>query len=148
MQTKCHLSLYQNEGWQHHKDMKVWVNGTFDVLHIGHIRLLEYAASLGTLRVGIDSDERVKELKGQDRPFNNIKDRIEMLLALKSVNDVVIFSSREEMVNMIKEYEPDYMVVGSDYIGQPVYGNEYAKKLIFFNRIPEYSTTKILNFSR
>lgn len=148
MQTKCHLSLYQNEGWRHHKDMKVWVNGTFDVLHIGHIRLLEYAASLGTLRVGVDTDERVKELKGEDRPFNNTKDRVDMLLALKSVNDVETFSTREEMIQLIKEYEPDYMVVGSDYIGQPVYGSEYAKELIFFDRIPQYSTTKILNFNR
>jgi D-beta-D-heptose 7-phosphate kinase/D-beta-D-heptose 1-phosphate adenosyltransferase len=128
--------------------MKVWVNGTFDVLHIGHIRLLEYAASLGTLRVGVDTDERVKELKGEDRPFNNIKDRVDMLLALKCVNDVKIFSSREYMIELIKEYEPDYMVVGSDYIGQPVYGSEHAKELIFFDRIPQYSTTKILNFNR
>ena len=145
---KCPQLLYQKGEFQHHKDMKVWVNGTFDVLHIGHIRLLEYASSLGKLRVGIDSDERVKELKGEDRPFNNIKDRVEMLLALKSVNDVVIFSSREEMVNMIKEWGPDFMVVGSDYVGQPVYGSEYSKNLIYFDRIPQYSTTKILNFNR
>ena len=143
---KCPRLLYQNEELQHHKDMKVWVNGTFDVLHIGHIRLLEYAASLGTLRVGVDTDERVKELKGENRPFNNIRDRVDMLLALKCVNDVKIFSSREYMIELIKEWEPDYMVVGSDYIGQPVYGSEYAKELIFFDRIPQYSTTKILTY--
>ena len=50
--------------------MKVWVNGTFDVLHVGHLKLLEYSASFGELRVGIDSDKRVQELKGNDRPFN------------------------------------------------------------------------------
>jgi len=123
---------------------KVWVNGTFDVLHIGHIKLLEYASSLGQLRVGIDTDSRVKELKGQDRPFNNTKDRMMMLMALKSVNDVKTFSSREEMLKLIREWNPDYMVVGSDYKDKEVVGSELVKELIFFNRISDYSTTKIL----
>ena len=123
---------------------KVWVNGTFDVLHIGHIKLLEYAASLGLLRVGIDTDSRVKELKGKDRPFNNTEDRVEMLLALKSVNDVKTFSSREEMIQLIKVWNPTYMIVGSDYKDKEVIGSEWAKELIFFERISDYSTTKIL----
>lgn len=123
---------------------KVWVNGTFDVLHIGHIKLLEYAASLGQLRVGIDTDERVKELKGHDRPFNNTEDRMSMLIALKSVNDVKTFSSREQLLELIKEWNPDYMIVGSDYKDKEVVGSEWAKELIFFNRISDYSTTKIL----
>ena len=55
--------------------MKVWVNGTFDVLHVGHVKLLEFASQFGILRVGIDTDKRVKELKGDDRPFNNQEDR-------------------------------------------------------------------------
>lgn len=128
------------------KKYKVWVNGTFDVLHLGHVRLLEYANSLGTLRVGVDTDKRVKELKGENRPFNCLKDRIDMLLSLKYVNDVVSFDSREEMVNLIKEWDPDYMIIGSDYIGLPVFGKEYAKELIYFDRINQYSTTKILNY--
>ena len=126
--------------------MKVWVNGTFDVLHIGHVRLLEYAASLGSLRVGIDTDERVKELKGEDRPFNTLKDRTDMLLALKCVNDVKSFGSRFEMLELIKEWEPDYMVVGGDYKDKEVIGSEYAKELVFFDRLPAYSTTNILNY--
>lgn len=76
--------------------MRVWVNGTFDVLHIGHIYLLEFPSQFGTLRVGIDTDLRVKELKGNDRPFNNQMDRKKMLESLKFVNDVVLFNSREE----------------------------------------------------
>lgn len=123
---------------------RVWVNGTFDVLHVGHIKLLEYAAELGQLQVGIDTDMRVKELKGQDRPFNNTEDRVTMLLALKSVNDVKTFSSRKEMLELIKAWNPHYMIVGSDYKGKEVIGSEYAKELIFFNRIGEYSTTKII----
>lgn len=123
---------------------KVWVNGTFDVLHIGHIKLLEFAASLGQLRVGIDTDKRVKELKGSHRPFNNTEDRVTMLLALKSVNDVKTFNSREEMIDLIKQWQPDYMVVGGDYRNKEVIGSEWAKELIFFDRISDYSTTKIL----
>jgi len=126
--------------------MRVWVNGTFDVLHIGHIHLLEFASQFGTLRVGIDTDSRVKELKGNDRPFNNQMDRKKMLESLKFVNDVVFFNSREELIDSVKEYRPDFMVVGDDYKGEIVYGSEHAKELIFFDKIQNFSTTKILNF--
>ena len=117
--------------------MKVWVNGTFDVLHVGHLKLLEYSASLGELRVGIDSDKRVKELKGADRPFNTTEDRKYFLECLKFVNEVVVFDSRQEL---------------NDGSGVPfsdvkiVYGSEHAKNLVFFEKVPKYSTTKILNY--
>lgn len=126
--------------------MKVWVNGTFDVLHMGHIRLLEYASQFGTLRVGIDTDKRVKELKGEDRPFNNQEDRKKMLESIKFVNEVVFFDSREELIESVKDYSPDVMVIGDDYQGETVFGSEHAKKLLFFEKIPKYSSTKILNY--
>jgi D-beta-D-heptose 7-phosphate kinase/D-beta-D-heptose 1-phosphate adenosyltransferase len=126
--------------------MKVWVNGTFDVLHIGHLKLLEFASSFGELRVGIDTDKRVKELKGIDRPFNTTEDRKYFLQSLKYVNLVVVFDSREELINLVKEYQPDYMIIGDDYKDQIVYGSEYAKELVFFEKLPNYSTTKILNY--
>lgn len=126
--------------------MRVWVNGTFDVLHVGHVRLLEFAAKFGKLRVGIDTDNRVKELKGFNRPFNNQEDRKKILESLKFVNDVVLFNTQKELIESIKNYSPDVMVIGSDYQGKQIFGSEYAEKLIFFDRIPEYSTTKILNF--
>lgn len=126
--------------------MKVWVNGTFDVLHIGHLKLLEFASSFGELRVGIDTDKRVKELKGIDRPFNTTEDRKYFLQSVKYVNEVVVFDSREELINLLKEYQPDYMIIGDDYKDQIVYGSEYAKELVFFEKLPNYSTTKILNY--
>jgi D-beta-D-heptose 7-phosphate kinase/D-beta-D-heptose 1-phosphate adenosyltransferase len=126
--------------------MKVWVNGTFDVLHIGHLKLLELASSFGEVRVGIDTDKRVKELKSPDRPFNTTEDRKYFLESLKFVKDVVVFDSRQELIDLVKEYQPDYMVIGDDYKDQPVYGSEHAKQLIFFEKLPEYSTTKILNY--
>lgn len=126
--------------------MKVWVNGTFDVLHIGHINLLEFASSLGEVRIGLDTDKRVKELKGENRPFNNQQDRKKMLESLRYVKEVVLFDSRQELIDSVKDYQPDIMVIGDDYKDQVVYGSEYAKKLVFFEKLPSYSTTKILNY--
>lgn len=126
--------------------MRVWVNGTFDVLHVGHINLLEFAASFGEVRVGLDTDKRVKELKGENRPFNNQQDRKKMLESLKFVKEVVFFDSRQELIDSVKDYQPDIMVIGDDYRDQIVYGSEHAKKLVFFEKLPLYSTTKILNY--
>ena len=126
--------------------IKVWVNGTFDILHIGHIKLLEFASQFGYLRVGIDTDKRVKELKGEDRPFNTQDDRKKMLESIKFVDEVVLFDSREELIENVKNFSPDIMVIGDDYKEQIVYGSEHAKKLVFFEKIPNYSSTKILNY--
>ena len=126
--------------------MTVWVNGTFDVLHVGHLKLLEFASSYGDLIIGIDSDKRVKELKGESRPFNTLEDRKYFLESLKFVNRVEIFDSKEELINLIKKTQPDFMIVGDDYKNLPVYGSEFAKNLIFFEKITEYSTTKILKY--
>lgn len=128
--------------------MRIWVNGAFDILHIGHIRLLKHAAAMGYLRVGIDTDERIKELKGPGRPFNSFKDRMEMLNSLRFVDEVVGFGSEQELIDEIKEYEPDIMVIGSDYKGKRIIGAEYVKDVIFFDRIPNISTTSILEYEK
>jgi len=129
------------------KKYKVWVNGTFDVLHYGHIKLLEFASTLGDVTVGIDSDERVRELKGKNRPFNNQNFRKFMLESVKYVKEVVVYNTREELINSVKINRPDYMVIGDDYKDQIVYGSEYViKELIFYKKIPDISTSKILNY--
>jgi len=125
--------------------MRVWVNGTFDVLHVGHVSLLQFASLFGKVRVGIDTDRRVKELKGDDRPVNNWNDRCLMLKELRSVKEVVGFDSDEELEKQIKTFKPDYCVIGSDYKDKKVIGSQYCKKLIFFDKIDGYSTTKILS---
>lgn len=127
---------------------KVIVNGTFDLLHIGHLRLLGYAKSIPNSHVYvlIDSDRRVKELKGQDRPVNNEYERAYLLNSLKYVDRVDIFDSDQELINYIKNYEPDVMVKGSDYKDKTIIGSEYCKEIIFYDRIKQYSTTnKIQN---
>lgn len=127
---------------------KVWVNGAFDVLHIGHIRLLEYAASLGTVRVGLDTDQRIKENKGKDRPYNTLQDRIAFISSIRFVDSVVTFDSNEELIDEIKNYQPHIMVIGDDYKYRKIIGVEYIGKVIFFNKIQGKSTTTILGYEK
>lgn len=125
--------------------IKVFVNGTFDLLHKGHIQLLNYAKSLGDyLCVGIDTDERVKEKKGPKRPIHNQDERKFFLENLKSVDEVKFFSNDNELKELIKSLTPDIMIVGSDWKNKSVIGSHYASELIFFDRIDEYSTTKTI----
>lgn len=119
-----------------------FVNGTFDILHYGHIQLLEYAKShCDRLFVAIDNDERVRQLKGPSRPINTAWERKQMLLALKAVDEVEIFRGPEDLALWVKQIRPYVMVVGSDYKDKKVIGSEWARHLIFFDRIDEYSTT-------
>jgi D-beta-D-heptose 7-phosphate kinase/D-beta-D-heptose 1-phosphate adenosyltransferase len=124
---------------------KVWVNGTFDVLHIGHIKLLEYASTLGTVRVGIDTDNRVREKKGEGRPYNGIKDRMEFIRSIRFVDSVVSFDSDDTLIGGIKEWEPDILVIGDDYRDQPIIGIECVPQVMFFEKIKDKSSTNILN---
>ena len=123
---------------------KIWINGTFDVLHIGHIRLMLHGASLGTLRVGIDTDERVRSKKGLGRPFNTLDSRMEFVSAINGVDSVVSFGSDDELIERIKEWEPDIMVIGDDYKYHKIIGVEYVPKIEFFEKVEGISTTKIL----
>lgn len=124
----------------------VWVNGCFDVLHVGHIRLLEEASRLGVaVIVGIDSDKRVKQLKGNGRPYNNENDRREMLMALSAVDNVVIFNTDDELRTLIKENKCTIILVGEEYKDKEVIGSELVDNVRFFKRIDGYSTTNILS---
>ena len=128
--------------------VKVWINGTFDVLHIGHIKLLEFANSFGLVRVGLDSDNRISKMKGKLRPFNNLKDRTEFISCIKFVNSVVSFNTDSELLEEIKKYQPDIFVIGSDYKDKNIIGSEFSKQVIFFEKIKNKSTTEILNYGK
>ena len=123
----------------------VWVNGCFDVLHRGHIELLSYAKSQGDrLIVGIDTDERVKASKGPSRPHNNLLDRMYFLESIRSVDKVVSYGTDEELETHLLKNCVNIMVIGSDWKGKRVVGQDLCEKLVFFDRIGSYSTTKIL----
>jgi D-beta-D-heptose 7-phosphate kinase/D-beta-D-heptose 1-phosphate adenosyltransferase len=125
--------------------MKVFVNGSFDVLHTGHLDLLNYAKSLGDfLHVAIDSDRRISEKKGAERPFNLQHNRKMLMENLKAVNKVSVFDSDDELINIVREYVPDVMLVGSDWQSKTIIGSQYAKSMIYFDRINDESTTKTI----
>jgi len=125
--------------------MRVFTNGCFDILHPGHIAMLKHCAAMGDhVLVGIDSDQRVKDMKGPARPIKSAEIRKLILLNLKWVNDVIIFNSDEELTDLVAQYQPDYMIVGSDWKDKKVIGAEHAKIIGFFERIDEYSTTQTI----
>jgi D-beta-D-heptose 7-phosphate kinase/D-beta-D-heptose 1-phosphate adenosyltransferase len=123
---------------------KVVVNGSFDILHLGHLKLLDHARSYPNSYVLVltDTDRRIKELKGPTRPVHNEYERCSFLFALKTVDRVETFDSDEELDSLIKEFQPDVMVKGSDYKDKPIIGAEHCKKIVFYDRLEQYSTTK------
>ena len=123
----------------------VFVNGCFDILHPGHIKLFQTARSFGDkLIVAIDSDRKVKEMKGYTRPINSVSTRKIILESIRYIDEVLIFDTREELEALVKKIKPDIMMVGSDWKGKEVVGSDYAKEVRFFDRIGEHSTTEII----
>jgi D-beta-D-heptose 7-phosphate kinase/D-beta-D-heptose 1-phosphate adenosyltransferase len=124
--------------------MKIFVNGTFDILHRGHIEMLEYAKSLGNyLLVAIDTDARVQELKGPTRPINTQLDRQYLLKKLRAVDDVWFFNSDDELEYILETYKPDIMVKGSDYKDKPILGSHFCKEIVFYEHTG-HSTTRLI----
>lgn len=106
----------------------VFTNGCFDILHPGHIDLLERAKSLGSkLIVGINSDESVRAIKGNERPFLNQEDRKSILLGLKAVDEVVIFDELTPE-NIIRAIKPDILVKGGDWAENEIIGADFVKQ--------------------
>lgn len=125
----------------------VWLNGTFDVLHTGHIKLFRYARMLagpnGKVLVGIDTDERVQAFKGPSRPVNSLLDRMTFLSSIKYIDDVISFSSDWELETLIYTSKPQFMVIGDDYYGKDIIGAQYIGKIVYITR-DEHSSTKII----
>ena len=125
--------------------MVIWVNGCFDILHRGHYELFNYAKSLGSnLIVGVDSDEKVAQDKGPNRPYNKLEDRVYALESLRAIDKVYVFDNKDHLEWLIQTNKPDILVVGSDWKGKEIVGGKYAKKIVYFDRIGNYSTTNIL----
>ena len=148
-----HKILTQKEVLNFRKDNKskkiVFTNGCFDILHVGHKRYLQKAATLGDmLIVGINSDASVRRLKGSSRPINSERDRAELLSALAFVDYVVIFEE-DTPYNLIKEIQPDILVKGGDYKPEEVVGKDIVEarggRLELISFVEGKSTTNIIN---
>jgi D-beta-D-heptose 7-phosphate kinase/D-beta-D-heptose 1-phosphate adenosyltransferase len=126
---------------------KVWVNGTFDVLHPGHIKLLQYAWQLGDyVCVGLDTNERIRQNKGEKRPIHTLEHRVFAIRSIKWVDEVVTFGTDDELIKLMNAYKPNIHVIGGDYRDQQykIIGKGIADNLVFFDRVWDYSSSRIV----
>ena len=109
------------------KEKIVFTNGCFDILHPGHIYILDQAKSYGdTLIVGLNSDESIKKLKGPKRPKVSQKDRLRILSSIKFVDYAVLFEE-DTPLKLIKKIKPNILVKGGDYNADDIVGSEFVK---------------------
>ncbi len=131
--------------WQWEGKKVVFTNGVFDILHAGHVRLLEKARGLGdVLIVGLNRDDSARRLgKGKGRPINRFEDRAEVLCALGCVDAVVGFSE-DTPLELIQQLKPDVLVKGADYRKSQIAGSEHAGQVARIALKKGYSTTALI----
>ena len=123
----------------------VWCNGTFDILHPGHIELFKVARTLGNkVVVATDTDEKIKADKGDHRPVNDLHYRVAMLEAIKYIDVVHTFGDRAELEGLIQMYNPDILLLGDDWRYGDVVGREYAKEVRFLPRVGGYASSNTI----
>jgi rfaE bifunctional protein nucleotidyltransferase chain/domain len=127
---------------------RVFTNGCFDLLHPGHVDLLERARALGDrLIVGLNSDASVRDIKAPYKPYVNQSDRRRMLLALRSVDEVIIFDEPTPL-RLIEQLQPDVLVKGGDWPVEKIVGAQQVLarggQVFSLELLPGYSTTSIV----
>jgi rfaE bifunctional protein nucleotidyltransferase chain/domain len=123
----------------------VFTNGCFDILHAGHITLIEKAKKLGGyLVVGLNSDSSVRRIKGKNRPINNQKDRAYVLAAIASVDFIVIFNE-DTPYELLSKLKPDILVKGADYKTTKIVGRHFAGRVVTVPLVKGKSTSKIIS---
>lgn len=152
IQDKVYLNMLRLQDelkyWKAHNKKIVFTNGCFDILHRGHIEYLIEAKELGDiLIVGLNSDNSVKKLKGDNRPINDQMSRGLILASLMFVDAVVIFDE-ETPLNLIKMVNPGILVKGGDYISEEIVGYDFVKEnggeIITIDLVRGFSTTDII----
>jgi D-beta-D-heptose 7-phosphate kinase / D-beta-D-heptose 1-phosphate adenosyltransferase len=135
--------------------MNIWVGGCFDILHAGHINLLWYAKlyenntiplylEKNRLFVGLDSDERIKMLKGCGRPINDVETRVKLMSNLKMVDSVVVFHDDDELRYFIGKFDIDYIIAGDHYKDRTIIGAECARSGVVHYPTDGRSTTSLI----
>lgn len=143
--------LAQRELWRGEGRTVVWTNGVFDLVHVGHVRSLEAAKSLGdVLVVGVNGDKSVRELKGPDRPLVTAGERAEVVAGLESVDRVVVFEETTPE-RALAELRPDIHAKGADYAppdGKPLPERDlvesYGGRIEFLPFVPARSTSSLV----
>jgi D-beta-D-heptose 7-phosphate kinase/D-beta-D-heptose 1-phosphate adenosyltransferase len=135
-------------GWKSAGERVVFTNGCFDLLHVGHVTLLERARRHGhRLLVGLNTDRSVRALKGPSRPLIREGDRARVLAALASVDGVVLFDE-ETPLNLVRQLRPDVLVKGADYKEEDVVGAAEVKswggQVVLVPLVEDRSTTHIV----
>ena len=135
--------------WKNKRQCVVFTNGCFDILHLGHIDYLEKAKLKGDkLIIGLNSDNSVKKLKGNQRPINSIIARSKILAALEFV-DMVIEFDEDTPLKLIENLLPDILVKGGDYTKENIVGAHSVLttggSVEIIDLIKGYSTTKLIN---
>lgn len=145
--SRSHL-LRLRAGWARQKKQIVFTNGVFDILHVGHVELLNKAKSFGdVLVVGVNSDASVRRLKGPSRPINSQRDRCNLLLAFSMVDHVCVFEE-DTPLELIQALRPDVLVKGSEYSVAKIVGaaevRSWGGRVRRVKMKPGYSTTAII----
>jgi rfaE bifunctional protein nucleotidyltransferase chain/domain len=140
---------WQLSVWRFHDHKIVFTNGCFDILHLGHIDYLARAAAEGSLLiVGLNSDDSVKRIKGENRPIADQRSRAMALAALGFVGGVVIFDE-DTPKKLIKTVQPDVLVKGKDYEEKDIVGADIVRKkggeVVTMDIVEGYSTSAIID---
>ena len=126
---------------------RIWLNGTFDVVHLGHIKLFQHAKTLypnSIVCVGVDTDDRVRQLKGPNRPLNPLPFRVEFLKAIRFIDQVVTFQTDSDLREEIALFNPDVMLIGDDYRHHTIIGEELIPRIEYVKRFDSLSTTSLI----
>lgn len=129
--------------WRFKNQKIVFTNGCFDILHQGHIHLLSTAADFGNkLIIGLNTDDSVKRLKGNNRPLQDEKSRMFVIASLHFVDAVILFEE-DTPYELIKSIQPDVLVKGGDYQADKIVGTDLVKQVEIVSLTKGYSTTNI-----
>src|SRR5581483_3934856 len=142
-QAKQRVSLAHSQGLK-----VVFTNGCFDLLHAGHVQLLQKAKALGHLLiVALNDDESTRQIKGNGRPLISVKDRAGIIAALECVDYVIVFSDIMPL-RLIEELRPDVLVKGQNYEPEEVVGRReverYGGRVVLIPTIDTPSSSQII----